>query len=398
MTGFKKFLCVWAAVVCGALFSGCGSKGLIDSVQINTLSGNPDISVSEKSITAKIRDGDAAELCFSQSGLEADEFYVAQVELSRENSIYAAIKGSSEDINSDSVTAEFGQTKKAVRIVKSDSEGSCDFKIVLKNDKSDAEKVKITSVSLAPASESEKYSIYSSSDKTVKIIFRTDDVKNSGCSDKAIKNWLDNLARIRKTLDELSQNSLDCVYFCATESFGHYGLSGNPVYINREYVTEDLQSIEETREKTKAEQEILWGYVHEMAHMADGFGFEKINDRVFDSEFSAQLECAYAIAVNGFRYPDGKTAIQFFSENTGLARGLYSDEGFLLRLLEILEECDPHMDGLKSALLSEKYTSEMTSEEKLNVFFDELSEYTDTDIRGCFTQLELSTIQNKFKE
>ncbi|MGN1133125.1 MAG: hypothetical protein ACI4RN_01580 [Oscillospiraceae bacterium] len=232
--------------------------------------------------------------------------------------------------------------------------------------------------------------IYQSDDKTVRIIFNSKDVKNSDCQDEVIINWLNNLSIVRKTLSQFSDNGLKTVDYCAVNQFEHYGLSGNPIYINSKYVVEDLKSVKNNK------TEILWLYVHEMAHYADGYGSGKIASRVFDSELSAQLECTYALTVNNFKYSNGKTAVEYFAKNTNLSNGVYSDESFLLKLFRIFEEVDPKLRGLKQAFLSDKYKSDMSEYEKLTVFLNEISNAADINIYDFFTNKEIIAVTNKF--
>ena len=383
----KSLLLLLLVIINALVSSGCmKSDPLIKNVHTE-LKGNPQIKILKSSIKAELNNDDNVKLHFTDTNLKSNDFYNVQIITKKEDSIIAEIIGGKNDINSKSVSTKFDSKKNEInKIVKTDENGRCDFTVDIKG----SGDFKIKSVNISSASQCQDYKIYQSDDKTVRIIFNSKDVKNSGCQDEVIINWLNNLSTVRKTLRQFSDNGLKTVDYCAVNQFEHYGLSGNPIYINSKYVVEDLKSVKDNK------TEILWRYVHEMAHYADGYGSGKIASRVFDSELSAQLECAYALTVNNFKYSNGKTAVEYFAKNTNLANGVYSDESFLLKLFRIFEEVDPKLRGLKQAFLSDKYKSDMSEYEKLTVFLNEISNAVGINIYDFFTNKEIRAVTNKF--
>lgn len=382
-----------------SMLTGCSneeSNRLIASANISIMQGNPEILKNDDSISFKLNKDENAQVTFSRSALDKGEFFVVNIKFSGDNKIYAKILGPSYDINKDSVFEKCNGAGEFQRVIKSDNKGNCDFSVSLINKDSDIFEGKISHVEIKPIVDCSDYRLYSSNDKSVKILLCKDDVSKSECSDKAIVKWLDNLAIIRKTLNDFSGYGMDEVVYCATQEFDHYGLAGNPININRKYVVDDLKTIMSAYDKEESSSEIMWGYVHEMAHVADGFGYGKIADRIFDSELSAQLESAYVITINGFKYPNGKSAVEFFSDHTNLSNGVYSDESFLYRLFQILQPIDRNLNGLKQSLLSTEYKSNMSDYEKLNVFFNQLKKFSGQDIFNLFTEKEQQAIKTKF--
>ena len=371
----------------------------MNSCTANIISGNPKTSIANDSIEVILRNDDSVELLFSQDDLLPDKFYSVTIVLENDKNIALKLFGSDNDINRTSVYDEINDEGACSigRVVKTDTAGRCSFSLLINSDSKTDVNVKITSIDIKSADFSDEYVIYESTDKTIRIVYYYEDVLKSKCSEARIIQWLDDLSVIRRTLSEFSENGLSQVDYCATQSFDHYGLSGNPIYVCRKYVVDDLNELSKNNSQNSS-RDILWRYVHEMAHIVDGVSVGETSTRIFDSEFSAQIECAYAIMVNDFRYSNSKTALEYFSDKTNLSVGVYSDESFVFRLLQILENNSVDIKTLKSALLSEKYTEDMSKIEKIDVFLDELTRYSKIDIRGSFSKKELDAIYSAHKD
>ncbi len=383
------------------MLGGCHhqEKDLTNSGNIAILSGNPAVSFAKDTVHISCDRKEAAVLSFREDGLMPVTFYEVSADLQVNGRLYAAIGGGSEDINGESVTAKAEQNHSSVtRIVRTDHNGQCRFRIFAgKSDENRKGEITVRHVTLRPAEAVGSYVQYQSTDGTVRILFCKNDVQDSGMNEVKMTKWLDILADFRKEAAKLSVDGLARVDICAAELFSHYGLSGDPIYICREYMPEQLKLVAETIDKPPKDRDILWRFIHEMSHAADGFGYGAIAPRVFDSEFSAQLECAYLMTTLGYRYDGQKSASEYFSSSIPLEQRIFSDEGFLYRLLSIIETTDPQLKSIEKALLSSRYHADMTEAEKLAVFLDEISASLGFDVRTKFSAKEWQVISQKYQ-
>ncbi|MDD6489517.1 MAG: hypothetical protein PUG48_06870 [Clostridia bacterium] len=393
---FLCFLICISLILCGCKKN---EENLTCNAKVNILSGNPDVDFADESIKVDCSKKDSVELLFEKNGLIACEFYEVSAVINISENQYVAIGSGDNDINAKSIIKQVEKNESEIsRIVKTNSEGKCSFKIFIGNDKENLDgNVSIETVIVKPIDQSTKYCLYTSTDNKVRIIFNKDDVKNSGIDDNQIVKWLDILSEFRKEADKISVYGIPNIDFCATEEFSHYALSGNPVYICRTYVENDLQKISETIDSKKEKRDILWRYIHEICHIADGVGYGEIANRVFDKEFSAQLECAYLMEKLGYKYDGEKNVLEYFSKSIPLENKIFSDEGFLYSLISIIEKTDPELKSIEKAITSSKYNSDMTNMQKLNIFLGEISDYLGFDIKKSFSENELNVIMKKYK-
>lgn len=309
-------------------------------------------------------------------GLRPDSFYLASVKREEEN---IQIFGSSYDKNGKWVISD-GKDKtcgQVSRIVMSDKNGNLDFTIV-------GDDINTKSITLSNLPKT--YHIYHSSEGDIRLVVKKEDILNSHCSKATIKQWLDVLSGFRKDMIALTGKEMSSIAYVATETFGHYGLSGNPIYINQDYVCEDLSKI--NLNGVTLEQTILWRYLHEMCHVFDGATEEQMESYVFDGELWAQLETLYLLKKNGYSFDDGKEPFWYFQDSIPLEQGIYSDEGLLNKLAHIFEKYDSNMSSLKAVIMSDRFEGEHSRSEKIQIFFDILSEEMKVSLREEFSDKE----------
>lgn len=75
---------------------------------------------------------------------------------------------------------------------------------------------------------------------------------------------------------------------------------------------------------------------------------------------------------------------------------IFSDEGFLYRILEIFYNHGTSLICIKPMLVCDAYQSNMTDVEKLSIFWDMLSKCTGHSVQDCFTETELELIFTKY--
>ena len=309
-------------------------------------------------------------------GLKPDSFYLVSVKRGKEN---IQIFGSSYDKNGQWVISD-GKNKnrkQVSRVVMSDENGNLDFMIT-------GDDVNTKSIMLSNLPKT--YHICHSSNGDIRLVVKKEDILNGDCSEETIKQWLDVLSGFRKDMVALTGKKIDGITYVATETFGHYGLAGKPIYINQDYVREDLSKI--NLKGDTIEQTILWRYIHEMCHVFDGATEEQMESYVFDGELWAQLETLYLLKKNGYSFDDGKEPFWYFQDSIPLEQGIYSDEGLLNKLAHIFEKYDSNMSSLKAVIMSGRFEGEHSRSEKIQIFFDILSEEMKVSLREEFSDKE----------
>lgn len=390
---------VLTALLCGfTLLCGCGkassdtsSTQLPEALpsQISVMSGTPLYQQDGAQISCELEEGDELSISYS---VHAEPLTYYQIKADNSGDCKVLLAAGENDINCRSITAEADEDGSMSRVIRSDSSGNLDFQLLV----SGGGKSEVGHAEYIPA-ENVGYTIMSSSSGNVRILLHQDDISDSGVSSEQLVKWLDALDAIRKTASEWSADGLDSIDICAACEFEHYGLSGDPIYIRRKYMASELKKVAETIDLPTEQQDILWGFAHEICHAADGFGHGGVSPAVFDSELFAQLECACCLDLNGYRYNGKETPLEFFSDSPTLENRLYSDEGFIFRLLEIFDE---NGTGLKDILpvFTERRSQpqNQSASEGLEAFLDSISKCVGYDITAFFTETELITIRTKF--
>ena len=390
----KKTAIFILLLISAFLFIGCTDSNC--NVETVGTKGSPRIDTSGNSTEITLNGDESAELKYSARDMPPGSFCSVNFKIEVPDKCTASVSGSENDLNRKSVSAEIGQSGTYSRIVKADPDGNCNFSISLNSDGNTGGRFVIKNAVIREAAEDTQYSVYKSTSDRISMIFCAEDIKESGISDDDIVKWLNALDDIRETASSFATTELDKVMICAAEEFDHYGLAGEPVYICRSRVKDDLKNVKETIDLPKEKQNIAWGIVHEICHTADGFGKGELAARVFDTEFSAQFECAYCMTVNGYRYKGEQSALEYFSSSVPLENRVYSDEGFLYAILRSLNEEGKDLKCLDLTLDNDQYMELTGDSEKLEKFLDNISYDAGFDVRERFSETELEIVRAKY--
>lgn len=379
-----------ALLGCAVLLCSCGVRsGRGVPTETVTVSGEPSFTVNGAEVSCELKAGDELAVKYS---MEAEPLTYYAVKAKESGSCTVRLAGGDDDINCLSVTASPDESGSMERVVRSSSSGQVEFQLRITGEGSSI----AGQAEIIPA-EKAGYTLLSDSSGRVRILLRDKDISDSGADKEQISEWLGALDSIRETASAWSADGLESVDICAACTFQHYGLSGDPIYINRDYMSGELRKAAETAELPKKQQDILHGFAHEICHAADGFGHGGVSPAVFDTELSAQLGSALCMEVNGYRYNGSLTALEYFSEKDTLGKRMYTDEAFIYRLLEIFDEKGTYLkDILPVFTMRREHSGVKTASEGLEAFLDDLSLCAGYDVESCFTETELDTVRIKF--
>lgn len=295
------------------------------------------------------------------------------------------------------------------RVVKLDSLGNLTFNIRTGWAKNKSKgTVLIDQVKATPIKENSNYLLYTSTDGTIRMVFKKMDVERSGINSQKINDWLDVYSNLRKSIKWLVGNLEPyegTTDFILTENLTHYGLAGNPIYINSTDISRELGKIE--LDASSNNNDLLWGLVHEMGHTFDGVASNKIDMRwAFDKEFFATLKCVYSLYNSGYGLGGdsfvGEKVRFHFSRATPLSGGVYNYEGFMYRLMQIMNAFDNKggWEALHKTFISFNQLSfdnvPQTNIDRFILFNRLLSESSGVDIEDQFTKEEWNVLVNKF--
>lgn len=294
-------------------------------------------------------------------------------------------------------------------VVKLDSQGKLTFNIRTGCEKNKSKgTVLIDQVKVTPIKKDGNYLFYTSKDGTIRMVFRKMDVESSGITSNKICEWLDVYSKLRKSMKwlvgdlEPYEGTTD---FILTENLSHYGLAGNPIYINSADISKELRKIE--LDSSSENNNILWGFVHEMGHTFDGVASDKMDMRwVFDSEFFATFKCVYSLYSNGYGLGGdvfvGENVYLHFSGAMPLSSRVYDYQGFMYQLMEIMNTFDNNggWEVLHKTFISFNELSvddiPQTNIDKFILFIRLLSENSGIDIKNQFTKKEWNVLVNKY--
>lgn len=384
---------------CTFSLSGCdvsGSGKLPLSAETQITEGQPDITISNDSLTVKFGTKDSASVNYTIDGLEPLTFYNVSADFNMTGTAKALLAGSTDDINRFSVTEETNENGRQSRMIRTDSSGTGSFGVAFNQKKlRTSGTITVSDFRTDSAEKSKDYCFFYSSDGSIRILFRSEDVKASGADSNTVVKWLDILSRCRETAASFDAEPLDHIDICASEDFRHNGLSGDPVYISSSTVTNTLKKAADTLDTDSPD--ISFSYVHEICHAADGFGREKLADRIFDSEFNAEIECIYCMFHNGLLFDGTQTALEYYSDCTPLEKGMYSDKGLIYRILQIIDDTGKTPEDLLPAITSDRYSPDMSDKEKMELFFRILKESSGIDVMGNLSDKEKEVISWNFE-
>ena len=240
------------------------------------------------------------------------------------------------------------------------------------------------------------------------MVFKASDLNESRLGNINLQEWLNTYAELRKSMKwligdlEPYEGTTD---FILTENLSHYGLAGNPIYINRNDVVNELKSIE--LNPRSSDNNLLWGYIHEMGHTFDGVGSESMDMRwVFDAEFFATLKCVCVLSANGYGMGGdsyiGDDIFYHFENAISPSSGIYNSDGLLYRLMHILSPLDDGgWEALHKTFISFNALSTEsippTKLEKYRLFIHLLSVNSGIDIEKKFTEQEWEMLIKHFQ-
>lgn len=385
-------LCLAAGAAAALLLNcGCGDKQpQVIPAETQVISGEPSCDISGGEVSCTLHEGDELAVKYE---IQTDPLTYYCVSAGEKGGCSVLLAGGDNDLNALSIAAEPDDKGSVTRVFRSDAEGSLSFQLRVSGKGSSV----LSGVSYIPA-EKAGYELHKSSSGNVRILLRSEDVRSSGADSAQLTKWLDALDTIRGTAAEWSADGLETVDICAVCDFDHYGLSGDPIYICSRYMEGELKKVSGTIDLPQEQQDILWGVVHEICHAADGFGHGEVPVSIFDTEFSAQLKCACCLDVNGYRYNGTQEPWEFFSEHDTFSNRLYSDEGFVFRLLDILKDRGSEPEELLPVFVKWSDHPEVTSaSDGLEAFFADISDCVGYDITDLFEEYELEMIRLKYR-
>ena len=292
------------------------------------------------------------------------------------------------------------------RVAKTDSNGLLRFGVRLGSlDNNVIGTGKITRVKIIPVIEDSDYSLITSQDGSIRMVFKDADIKKTGISPDYLKDLAELYSGFRKDLLWLvGTEPYDGITdYVLTETFDYYGLAGNPIYINEQSVEQDLNDL--VLSDNASDSNVLWGYVHEMSHTFDGIESNNINGIWnFDKEFFATLKAVYVLGHNGYgmgydEYSGDKILDHFKSSDT-LKNGVYSSDGFLYSLMSLLYEHDNYAwNHIHKVFirLNNMEAESLTDSEKFALFIDTLSDELGCSVKSLFSDKEWLALSQEYE-
>ena len=408
------------------LFIGTDEAHFPDSSEVhilNALEGKADIIQGEEGEVQVSSKAPASVKVNYKSTLDKSEFYLIKMNIKLEkcktlidNETFVSLfVNNVSDYNRKVVTSDFsieeynakqddGYVLK--RVIKTNKEGEIDFSLALGSDENFfTGQISIYDVVIIPIEECKDYKLIKSKDNRVRMVFREDDIKESKITDECLQEWIDLYSKFREDFIWLTGgkepfgSSTD---YILTETFAYYGLAGNPIYMNANFVSEDLKSI--NLEAGQKESNVLWGYVHEMSHTFDGIEGSGIEGTWnFDREFFATLKSLYPLSKHNYGMGNdeyiGEDIIEHFSYTDTLKNGIYSTDGFVYTFINTIKKHDDdyweHLHNVFLELQDVK-DNELTDNEKLDMFWDALNKELGENVEELLTENERKAISDKF--
>lgn len=120
-----------------------------------------------------------------------------------------------------------------------------------------------------------------------------------------------------------------------------------------------------------------------------------------DLKFFATFKCACALAINNYGMGNDHYLANdigmHFANSAKLSNGVYSDEGFIYRLLTIMKNTSIDWEDLRDTFLAFDNVTSTNKLEKFQMFIDILSKNSGVDIKTQFTEKEWETLISKYK-
>lgn len=287
------------------------------------------------------------------------------------------------------------------RTVKSDSDGKIGFELKIgTEDNAMSGEVFVDSVQVIPAESDDRYLVAKSEDGTIRMVIDADDFNKADITYAELVAWLNMCSEIRKDIKclvgdiEPYNGRSD---YILTEEFKYYGLSGDPIYINKNFVSDEFVQLSFGKDESSMFN-VLWKYVHELSHSFDGIEGSNIEKKWnFDSEFFANLKMACVFDKNEYTI-NGKNIRSFFSDRDTLKNGVYSSDGFLYKFLIALEGYDlwAVLNDVFSHINSIN-TIPTTDNERFALFWNTLNNTMGFNVEELFFEEEWNTVAVKYQ-
>ncbi len=243
---------------------------------------------------------------------------------------------------------------------------------------------------------SEEYTLVSSSDQIVNILFER---QLLDClDDQDLNALLEKLSTCRKTFVKFFGSVDHCTTtdYIIINSFPYYALADEVIYVN---VDEFRREVIDTKADLGT---VAWKMIHEMSHTFDPI-FDK-TELLFDAEFFADFKMFFILrqhAIMIYRDEEYIDPLIFFGEFNSLSNSVYSSRGLVYKMLEILLENNllDDLAGL-SEVFEIYYALEVTSYDKyqsFEAFLEILSEKYEFNFFDYFDENELSAVKNAYE-
>lgn len=355
-----------------------------------------------------VNNGQPNELCVIEAWIATKEFSASDEELGIAIMVDDKSDYNSGKVYSERISEDTNGWRQLKRIVKLNDSGELNFYITTGINKSLSEgTVIIDKVSAYNVTNSDDYQLLRSRDSTIRMVFANEDLNSSGISRETFNYWIEIYANIRENIKDLLGGRDPyggTTDFIMTENLLHYGLAGNPIYIDKDQIREQLSTIQ--LDYTNENNNIIWEPIHEMSHTFDGIENECIYN--FDKEFFATFKCLYGLCKTdygfGFDMYTGENILMHFKESKDyLNNGVYNYESFLYRLIEIISNDTDSLgyNAVKQTFndmlnISDANNIPYSEYEKFIYFINVISQKSGITVEQQFTPKEWDTLTQHF--
>lgn len=346
---------------------------------------------------------DKTHLCYEEQ-YQKNAFYVVYVDyknvvLDSFGKATVSLVGRNEaDINAERVFQPRAVSGDASfrQIVKTDEEGI--LRLVLTFSQVTSAGVQVRAL---PVEEDATYTLVRATDGTVRMVFATEDVKESGLESATLTRWADKYATMRKDFLELcggGEPYAGTTDYVLTEELSYLALAGDPIYVNRQHVSQFLAPVGADAVDFS---DVAWELVHEMSHTFDGIdGSDLENVWSFDAEFFANVKMVYVLDKNAyFTEKSYEAYVSTLAELNWLDRNIYTSQGFTyLFLAGVRDDKGVYLAPMKDlfAILRCNGGEILTESEQFLAFESAFSEAYGSSLSGLFKRTEYATVKGKF--
>lgn len=282
------------------------------------------------------------------------------------------------------------------QIVKSDAEGRIKFDLFFSNVKKAG-----VHVNIKPIIDDEDFLLLSSKDNSVRMVFLSSDIVESGLKSADISNWVNKYASLRSDFLSLSGDRepySGTTDYVLTEKFDFLGLAGDPIYINQNYVGEMLTTINPNRTDNT---DLSWELVHEMSHTFDGIECSNMeNIWNFDPEFFANLKMVYVLDKNEYYTEESfEEYMSLLQKMDTLDNGVYTSQGFTYLFISSIREIDSYyLEHIKNIfkIMTNQFELSNTNKNLFSIFESAFFKEYNISLESLLTENEYQTLYAKY--